>query len=141
MKKITTLLLASTCSFTFFNTFGMLLKRTLYPKKYVRTVQTQKNNRSGRIKELLSINRFEPSEGQENYQSYEENNLLTGLYFRNNTIIGLLEEDMNDIKQKIKTLKEQQNCAISNIDYYDTGEVKALERELHKKFNIDKDPQ
>lgn len=138
MKKITACLLTSVCSLTFFSASGMLHKHILSTKKYIRTVQTQQYNRSKRIKELFSMQRSEAPESEENYQSYEENNLLTGLYFRNNTIIGLLEEDINDIKQKIKALKEQQYCAISSIDYYDTSEVEKLEKNLHKIFEIKK---
>ena len=136
MKKITTFLLASACSLTFFNTSGMLHKHILYTKKYI--VQTQKYNRSERIKKLLYEDQFKALEDEEPYR-YEEDDLLKNIYFRNSTIIELLEKDIDDIKENIKTLKEQQDRAISSIGYYDTSDVKKIEKELHQSFNINED--
>ena len=140
MNKIITFLLASTCSLTFFNTFSMLSKHMLYTKKYIRTVQTQEHTRSERIKKLLYRDQFKAIEGEETYR-YEEDDLLKNLYFRNSTVIELLKEDIDDIKKKIKILKEQQDRAISSLGIFDTDVVEKLEKQLHKSFNIDKETE
>ena len=140
MNKIITFLLASTCSLTFFNTFSMLSKHILYTTKYIRTVQTQEHNRSERIKKLLYRDQFRALEGEEAYR-YEEDDLLKNLYFRNSTVIELLKEDIDDIKKKIKILKEQQDRAISSLGIFDTDVVEKLEKQLHKSFNIDKETE
>ena len=146
MKKITTFLLASTCSLTFFNAFGMLHKHILYTKKYIRTLQTQKYNRSEHIKRLLSKDQSKVTEDEETYcydedNYYDDDDVLKNIYFRNNTIIELLEKDIDDIKKKVKILKEQQDCAISSIGHYYTSDVEELEKQLHKSFDINKETE
>jgi hypothetical protein len=139
MKKITAFLLASICSLTFSNAFGMLHKHILYTKKYIRTIQIQKY-RSERIKKLLCEDQFKAFEDYEPYR-YEEDDLLKNLYLRNSTIIELLEQDIDDIKKKVKTLKEQQDRAMLSIGYYNTSDVEKIEEQLYQSFNINKETE
>ena len=135
MKK-TTFLLISTCSLTFFNTFGMLPNKILYAKKYIRTVQTHKYSRDNDIKDVLNANRFKiPSDeeayGYEYYEYYEYDEMLKTkiekLYLRNNDIIKMLEHN-------IGIFRKQQHLAVIG----DIEKIEKIEKQLHKSFEIKK---
>jgi hypothetical protein len=112
------------------NTFGMLIKQTLRTKKYVRSVRYQKDSRTNRIKEILS-NRLELDDWDRVYQGEA---LLRKLYFRNNTIINLLLQDVHDLIKTIKILEEQQDLAVQGLDSCD--QINKLEKKLYKSFKI-----
>lgn len=132
MKKITTLCLIACTLISSNNAFGMLIKQTLHTKKYVKSVHTYKSDRANYIKEILS-KRLDLDNWDRMYEGEEA---LKRLYFRNNTIIGFLHQDIGNIKAHINTLKEQQDFAIRGLGYDD--EINELEKKLCKSFNIKK---
>jgi hypothetical protein len=130
MKKITIFYLLAYAFTISNNTFGMFIKQTLRTKKYVRSVRYQKDGRTNRIKQILS-DRLELDDWD---RMYEGEALLRNLYFRNNTIINLLQQDIYDLNKDIKILKEQQDFAVQGLGYDD--QINKLEKKLYKSFKI-----
>jgi hypothetical protein len=129
---------------------SMLIKQLHYLPKHARTVRSKhiklirdifKNNPV--VKNIQGALDYDDKDDIDIYY-YEEG--LKDVYFRNENIIKILREDINDIKKeriketqkiekKINTLKKQQNLAVlglsGSIDH-----IYTIEKELHTMFGV-----
>lgn len=135
MKKITTLCFVACALTNSGNAFGMLPKQTTHVQKYISCIHTRKPSTNANIKRILLDHEQHARETMNEDWStvYDAEDLLRDLYFRNNTIIGLLHRNKKGLKAK-KILKEQQNVSVRGLGYEE--KINALENQLYKLFKV-----
>ncbi len=72
------------------------------------------------------------------HRYYYETEELKDLYFRNEHIIKILTDDIDNTRTAINTLKKQQRFAVLGL-VNNTDRINEIEEELHISFNVPKD--